>query len=283
LLNKGYIGNIAWDILQHANVQAWMKFGDTDVLKTMMSLTGTVVVSAPDKTVAAPGGTTDKSSVITKYPSKIDLNTFVNKKQKAIVTMWSCDLIKDPKCLKPFLQNNTSFVSLTERITNILLGPGGSGGLVEKFRHPQLGQKLTVKEKALTELMSLPMVKVIRSFGADGERTAIYFVRQMAPVVAQAMVAGYVEDMIKAFADASAQATPPMQQRMAPFLAMLEKADRDNYRIIQKNAITTKNILTFFVTTQHPLDFVLWQGDGCTESVAYGLYVRIRASQQRRL
>jgi len=37
------------------------------------------------------------------------------------------------------------------------------------------------------------------------------------------------------------------------------------------------------VTTQHPLDFVLWQGDGCAESVAYGLYVRIRASQQRRL
>jgi len=37
-----------------------------------------------------------------------------------------------------------------------------------------------------------------------------------------------------------------------------------------------------FVTTQHPLDFVLWQGASSAESVAYGLYVRIRASQQRR-
>jgi len=37
------------------------------------------------------------------------------------------------------------------------------------------------------------------------------------------------------------------------------------------------------VTTQHPLDFVLWQGVRSAESVAYGLYVRIRASQQRRL
>jgi len=36
------------------------------------------------------------------------------------------------------------------------------------------------------------------------------------------------------------------------------------------------------VTTQHPLDFVLWQGVRSAESVAYGLYVRIRASQQRR-
>jgi len=35
------------------------------------------------------------------------------------------------------------------------------------------------------------------------------------------------------------------------------------------------------VTTQHPLDFVLWQGVRSAESVAYGLYVRIRASQQR--
>jgi len=32
-----------------------------------------------------------------------------------------------------------------------------------------------------------------------------------------------------------------------------------------------------------PLDFVLWQGVRSAESVAYGLYVRIRASQQRRL
>jgi len=38
----------------------------------------------------------------------------------------------------------------------------------------------------------------------------------------------------------------------------------------------------FSVTTQHPLDFVLWQGARRAKSVAYGLYVRIRASQQRR-
>jgi len=42
------------------------------------------------------------------------------------------------------------------------------------------------------------------------------------------------------------------------------------------------NNFVWAVTTQHPLDFVLWQGARSAESVAYGLYVRIRASQQRR-
>jgi len=46
--------------------------------------------------------------------------------------------------------------------------------------------------------------------------------------------------------------------------------------------IDSWNILLKVVTTQHPLDFVLWQGARSAESVAYGLYVSIRASQQRR-
>jgi len=248
LLKKGYIGNIAWDILQHANVKAWMAFGDTDVLFTMMSLTGTVVVSPPNKTITGAGGTADKTSDIKKYTAKIDLNTFVNGRQHATVKMWSCALSTDPQCTQPFLKTNSAFVPMVKRIKDILLGVGGNAGLVEKFRHPKLGEKLTAKEKALTELMSLPMVKVIRSFGGDGETTATYFVNQMAPVVAQAMVSGYVEDMIRAFADASAQATPGMQKRMAPFLAMLDKADKDNFRIIRENAIKEKNILSFFET-----------------------------------
>jgi len=66
-------------------------------------------------------------------------------------------------------------------------------------------------------------------------------------------------------------------ERLVTILAHWDQIKNVNFAVM-----ASQTIVDIFVTTQHPLDFVLWQGARSAESVAYGLYVSIRASQQRR-
>jgi len=254
MLQKGYLGNIAWDVLQNAHVDKWTTFagGDKDLFETMISITGTVILSMPkNNNQTGPGGIGAKNPETKTVDYTIDMNDLINKHQRKNIEILRCKPADgDPtgvKCLNMVPEQPPNFQSMVDRIKGVLIGDANNG-LVYKFRHPAIGQKMTVKEKALTELMPMPMIKMIRSFGTEGDSSAKFFTEKTIPIIAEAMVESFIEDMIRVFSDAKHSAPPAMRVRIPKFEALLAEADNRNFKIIQANAAKFNKTLDFFKT-----------------------------------
>ncbi len=254
LLKKGYTGNIAWDVMQHSMVKGWIKFGDNDLLETMMSLTGTIIYTKPNKTVSNVGGSKDKTSVRKVLPPTLNnILTFIdsyNLKKGQAVEIYRCapDYIY---CLHPVKTATPNFKDLQTRIEDILIGPNGMTGIVAKYEHPQLADKLSQKEKAFVQVLGDPMIAQIRTLAQTGTETAKIFVLRMAPYLARKMAIIFVRSLITAMTRAADQATPEMQPRIAGFKKMIQIASKNLYNMANLRAKDTNNDFRFFQTLRN--------------------------------
>lgn len=233
---KAPAGNIAWG--------SFHKGGDVgqDMLESLMSLTGTVVVNTP--TVTADGKT-QAAFVPTIIEPTLDYKTLLNGSKKPQVNILRCDTTTS--CLNPTPTAVTGFEDMTTRVTNILLGTGGSDGLVYKFANPSLNLPLTAQEEAFTETAPGPIMMMVRGIAQMGSSAAKMFANWAAPYVARELTAEYVDRLLGVVKQESSGAGANTHETamLAAYMDQLGKVDREVYSKAQ--SLAAENKLTPFI------------------------------------
>ncbi|WP_066017697.1 conjugal transfer protein TraH [Endozoicomonas atrinae] len=101
-------GNVMWNILQDQGVQNWFASGDDQLMRTMMSLSGSVIVSPPDD---ATDGTGEKTIPVTPVPGGLlSLGDLVEGRT---VNIYTCD---NSECTEFGANENVTLQSMQSKI-----------------------------------------------------------------------------------------------------------------------------------------------------------------------
>ena len=190
-------GNLVWRALNTQNAGAWFRFGDNALLQAVMSITGTVIVDAPQ--AAADGqGENNAISALPPILSIKDLmygNSADNSYQT--VTMYSCsDGTGVDQCLKPIVQN-VNLVGLKQRVMDILLGSAATdNGLIYKFS-TNTGQ-ITATEQAFMQTVPDAIGGMIHNLAREDAGIAKLWAEEAAPVIALEMAQLIINDVFTA-------------------------------------------------------------------------------------
>ncbi len=191
-------GNLVWQALKRKGAAGWFADGDDTLLEAMMSLTGSVIVGAPE---AAPDGQGENHR-ITYLPGNLlkasDLLNGTRDREDAAqwdnawshrVRLYQCGPAGGPidrsenGCLAPSVTED-AVNGMIQRVKDVLIGvrPYGAGaetvGLVQKFR---LGQgAITAAEQAFMQYAPNGLGAGIRTLARYDEGMARLFVEQAA-------------------------------------------------------------------------------------------------------
>jgi conjugative transfer pilus assembly protein TraH len=190
-------GNLVWRALNYQNAGAWFRFGDNSLLQAVMSITGTVIVDAPQ---AAPDGKGENNQISAPPPvlSIRDLmygNDATNSYQT--VNMYTCsDGTGVDQCLKPVVQSVT-LVGLKQRVMDILLGSATSGnGLIYKFS-TNTGT-ITATEQAFMQTVPDAIGGMIHNLAREDAGIAKLWAEEAAPVIALELAQLIINDVLSA-------------------------------------------------------------------------------------
>ncbi len=196
-LTKKIQGNLVWRALNYQNAGAWFRFGDNSLLQAVMSITGTVIVDAPQ---AAPDGKGENNQISAPPPvlSIRDLmygNDATNSYQT--VNMYTCsDGYGADQCLKPVVQS-VALVGLKQRVMDILLGSATSGnGLIYKFS-TNTGT-ITATEQAFMQTVPDAIGGMIHNLAREDAGIAKLWAEEAAPVIALELAQLIIKDVLSA-------------------------------------------------------------------------------------
>lgn len=190
-------GNLVWRALNTQNAGAWFRFGDNNLLQAVMSITGTVIVDAPQ---TAPDGKGENNQISAPPPilSIKDLmygNDASNSYQT--VTMYTCsDGTGVDQCLKP-VAGSVTLVGLKQRVMDILLGSATSGnGLIYKFSTNS--GAISATEQAFMQTVPDAIGGMIHNLAREDAGIATLWAEEAAPVIALEMAQLIINDMLSA-------------------------------------------------------------------------------------
>ncbi len=215
-------GNLVWQALKRKGAAGWFVAGEDTLLEAMMSLTGSVIVGAPE---AAPDGQGENHR-ITYLPGNLlkasDLLNGTREREDAAqldnawphrLRLYQCGPAGGPidrsenGCLEPSVTEGT-VNGMIQRVKDVLIGvrPWAAGtetlGLVQKFR---LGQgAVTAAEQAFMQYAPNGLGAGIRTLARYDEGMARLFVEQAAPVIAIEMTQVILNDLLFAVEQAAA-------------------------------------------------------------------------------
>jgi len=190
-------GNLVWRALVQQNAGAWFRFGGYDLLEAAMSISGTVVVDAPQ---AAPDGKGENNPVSTPPPIlRIKDLLYGNATDNTYQTvkLYSCsDGHEADQCLKPVVKS-VNLIGLKQRVMAILLGSAQNGdGLIVKFSTNQ-GQ-ITATEQAFMQTVPDAIGGMIHNLAREDVGIAKLWAEEAAPVIALELAQLIVNDLLSA-------------------------------------------------------------------------------------
>lgn len=199
VMQKVIQGNLVWRALNKYNAGAWFRFGGNAFLEAAMSVTGTVIVGAPEK---APDGK-GESNPIASLPNILSIKDLLNGNGTSnyqTVKIYSCDTHDVDGCLHPQVINLT-LVGLKRRVRDTLVGNGTSTGLIYKFATNS--GTLTNDERAFMELVPTAVGAMVHNLAREDYGAARLFADEGSPVIALEMAQLMVQGMLDAVRQAS--------------------------------------------------------------------------------
>ena len=127
------VGNIVWKALKDAGVGSWTTYGGDDLLRVMMTMTGSLILEEPKP---APDGLGESQNV-TPLQGYIELTLIDFIKGNDDVRLMRCDGGGD-SCTKVVFDSGFKLVGFEQMFRERLIGdpnnPSSSGGIVGKIR-----------------------------------------------------------------------------------------------------------------------------------------------------
>ncbi|AMK79284.1 MULTISPECIES: conjugal transfer protein TraH [Methylomonas] len=190
-------GNLVWRALVNQNAGAWFRFGGNDLLQAAMSISGTVIVDAPQ---AAADGKGENNAIsapppILRIKDLMYGNDAGNSYQT--VNLYVCsDGTGADQCLKPIVRN-VNLVGLKQRVMEMLLGSANNGnGLIYKFA-TNSGQ-ITAAEQAFMQTVPDAIGGMIHNLAREDAGIAKLWAEEAAPVIALDLAQLIVNDVLNA-------------------------------------------------------------------------------------
>jgi len=238
-------GNLVWRALVNQNAGAWFRFGGNSLLEAAMSISGTVIVDAPQ---AAPDGRGENNALSAPPPIlRIKDLLYGNEAGNSYQTvkLYQCsDGYSSDQCLKPIVKN-VNLVGLKQRVMELLLGSANSGnGLIYKFSTNQ-GQ-ITATEQAFMETVPDAIGGMIHNLAREDAGIAKLWAEEAAPVIALELAQLIVNDLLTAVQTAA-------QLNDHAYAKLLNDALHDARQQIQDEYVTVagrygnpQNLMAFY-------------------------------------
>lgn len=129
--NADLEGNIVWQALKRNSVGSRFPGGDDSLLEAIMSITGTVIVGAPQ---GAGDGRGDSSPVSVRGNLLSVRELVAGPRTDQAVTVYRCDNRSMNQCLNPTPVTVSNFVGFGQYVQRVLFGADGSVGVLDKAR-----------------------------------------------------------------------------------------------------------------------------------------------------
>lgn len=227
-------GNVIWRALVKTNVQSWFSSGDDDVLNTIMSLTGTVIVEPLQSGAEAQSPTNVP-------PTGVRLSDLVFGGDA--VPLYNCAGQGEDACLTPTVSGQT-IEGLKPKFAELIQA---SGGLLDKFIAGT--DEPTDPEKAFMEIS--PTGAMLRTLTLQDKGVARLFAMREADAIAIEAAAVMVYDMLDA---ANAALTGQSESRIREARKLITDARKrvgtEYAELIAKHASTRGTIETYISVTQ---------------------------------
>ena len=141
---KELTGNVLWKQMKLNNAENWFPYGDQELLETIMTIAGTVVVGDPPED---PNGKPEVSTIAGKPEI---LKALISGKVGEEIDILSCDGDTE-HCNRALGKPKTLVLEkggMSLRIEKMLLGGDGELGIVEKFRINESTSSFDEKDQA---------------------------------------------------------------------------------------------------------------------------------------
>lgn len=220
---KQMTGNLLWKQMRKNASASWFTYGDMQLLESIMSVTGTVIIS--DMVNSESGSTTDNPdtnpiSYVNGGKLRIsDLiiggayNTYTCPDQDDCNTVSTADRV---------------VTGMREQILNMLLGTGSSTGIIYKYANNS--GTLTDQEKAFTASMPSSMGSIIRNLAILSPQSATLFATESANAIALAMVFTIVDDFYRASLGTVANLDSPYKKELLETMSNSRRSMTDEYQ-----------------------------------------------------
>lgn len=233
LIKEELAGNVVWNRLKSQNAMSWFRYGDRNMLETLMSITGTFIRDVPTKGLTGAGA---GAGAATPSLKSTENERVLASKPKIIpallsggdVEIYKCDT--EEFCLEPTDQT-INLEGMVVKIENTLIGNGTTNiGVVRKYS-TNTGV-FSQSEQALLASLPSGYGSLIRNLSIVSPDVAIEFVRQTSTAMAVPMIQSMVDEMIGAvnlslFHTASSHA--PIVKRQIELARREAKAEFDIY------------------------------------------------------
>ena len=238
-------GNLVWRALVNQNAGAWFRFGGNSLLEGVMSISGTIIVDAPQ---AAPDGKGENNAISSPPPilSIKDLmygNDAGNSYQT--VNMYTCsDGHGADQCLKPIVQN-LNLIGLKQRVMDILLGSATTGnGLIYKFS-TNTGA-ITATEQAFMQTVPDAIGGMIHNLAREDAGIAKLWAEEAAPVIALEMAQLIVNDTLSAVQAAAQMNDHAYAKLLMDSLRVAREQIQDEYVTIAGRYGNPQTLMAFY-------------------------------------
>ncbi|WP_172962424.1 conjugal transfer protein TraH [Hydrocarboniclastica marina] len=227
-------GNLVLKALQRGNAAQMFRYGDDELLQTLMSLTGTIVIkTTPEEPETNAGANTDADKTLpesTLFPT-LSLADFVHGSKDGVnVKVYKCDEMT--QCENPTSEYVNDFKGFETMVVEVLLGSETRPGVIAKYMS-NVGS-FTENEKAV--VLNLPNSQgtfirnlAIRDPGAArdfAEKAAKAFAIQISYELAQAVFKA-VELSLNAIDN-------PQLESFSDTLAKRKYDLREQYRVMRE-------------------------------------------------
>lgn len=227
------IGNIVWKQLKENGAQYWFNNGDNELLETIMSLTGTIIIQDSIEDPDQPGGSNADTQPISTLPGKkVSLADFVNGGQ---VVIYSCSADTE-NCMSAGSTSggtrNITIKGLKDQIWDILLGPNNEKGtgVIGKFARDT--GTLTPTEKSFMGNMPYGMGAIVRNLSVLSEDGARQFVQESSGSIALVMAYSFVEEFFRAGRASLASSKSPYVKQALDLISDSHTSIRSEYSVL---------------------------------------------------
>lgn len=220
MIKKELQGNLVWNQLQKQNTKAWFRYGDDELLETMMSMTGTLIRVEP-----TDDGNGSKTQPLITKPPKADLLRAML--EGGNVDVYKCD---DDKCMAPTNQTIT-LEGYGSKVEDLLLGTASSPGVIAKYAHNS--GTLSTAEKQLVASLPAATGTIVRNLAILSEESARIFAINASNAIALNMVYTTADELFRAVSLVISQSQAPHQNKAYEQVMDAQRQVREDFRQLQ--------------------------------------------------
>jgi conjugative transfer pilus assembly protein TraH len=234
-------GNLVWRALKGEGVSGWFAHGDDTLLETLLSVTGSVIVGAPEPSPDGRGS----NHRITPLPAILSLRDLLHgSADNAPVRVYRCAPSRDVHdCLAPTVRT-LRLPGMIERVRALLVGDAATPGLIAKFR---LGSTdFTADEKAFMQVAPNGLGGAVANLARVDEGTALLFAERAAPVIALELVQLLLHDMARAVTLATAVEDSAYAALLREQIAQARAELRAEYAVVSAQYGSAQEQLAYY-------------------------------------